>query len=175
MYTCSHTHPALHNKWFHFNCYSCLFTSACNGWSFFFFFFTEQPITVRQKKCELPSKSGTITCNLTFLFIRSIHQPRMRQLITINCNLSVLGSLCIYLCICLSLSWSSFTMPPWWLMIMSSVIGGYFRACLLSQWGAPSVPDIHHCFTALRKEVSCYWLLCGLSNRHIPIGVFSFY
>lgn len=101
--TCSHTHPALHNKWFHFNCCSCLFTSACNGWSFFCW-------AANHSEAELPSKSGTITCNLTFLFIRSKHRPRTRQFITINC-LSVLGSVCIYLCTYLRLSWSSFTMP----------------------------------------------------------------
>lgn len=51
---CTHTYTMLHNKWWHFNCCACLFTSGCNGWSFAAW----QPIRVRQEECEQPCRTG---------------------------------------------------------------------------------------------------------------------
>lgn len=61
----AHTHPVLHNKWWHFNCCACLFTCDYNGWSFSAW----QPIIVRQEDCEQPLHNWTYY--LTFPFIHN--------------------------------------------------------------------------------------------------------
>lgn len=171
----THTETVLHNKWWHCNCYVCLFTSGCNGWSFF----TWQPIRVRQEVCELLCKSRYI---LTIWHIHNnlrcynqIHSVISPDLNMKQHNMFLPTLPVLYLCspkFVLMLFQCALSK---WLMITSSVIGSYFGACLLSQWGAPSILDIHHCFTALRKEVSCCWLLCSPNNRHIPIEFFFLY